>query len=301
MIESLTVTNPKGESLTLELTRPELSGIIIQGITGLGPVKATVNTSDIATSDGSLFNSIRASSRNIVFTLVPMSAPLVEYTRHKIYKYFPLKGRVRLDIKTDYRSVYTYGYVESNEPNIFSEMETVQISIVCTDPYFREKQTSASAFYGVEPLLEFPFSNEDPVEKKIEISRLRLDSRAIIEYDGDAETGGLIVFHANNLVRNIVLQNTFTLERLEIDTDMIKTISGFDFNSGDEIVISTIPGDLYARLLRNGKYTNVISALGKDSDFLRLTPGTNIFAFDAEEGRDSLIITFKYNKAYGGI
>ena len=128
MIKSFTVTNPKGESLKLELTRPELSGLIVQSIEGLGPTKATINTGETATMDGSLFNSARANSRNIVITLALMFAPTIEDSRQKTYKYFPVKKRIRLDFETDRRSVYTYGYVESNEPAIFSSQETVQIS-----------------------------------------------------------------------------------------------------------------------------------------------------------------------------
>lgn len=54
MIKSLTVTNPKGESLKLELTRPGLSGLAVKSIDGLGPPQASINTSEIATMDGEL-------------------------------------------------------------------------------------------------------------------------------------------------------------------------------------------------------------------------------------------------------
>lgn len=301
MIKSFTVTNPKGESLKLELTRPELSGLIVQSIEGLGPTKATINTGETATMDGSLFNSARASNRNIVITLALMFAPTVEDSRHKTYKYFPVKKRIRLDFETDRRSVYTYGYVESNEPAIFSSQETVQISIICPDPYFYEKEQTVSGFYGVEPLFEFPFLNEPVDAKALELSRIRLDSRAILVYEGDADTGALISIYAKGDAKNITLYNTGTMESLAIDTDKIETITGTPYGTGDDILVSTIKGDLYVKLLRKGVYTNIISALKRGADFFQLSNGDNIFAYVAEEGNENIVVTFRYNNAYGGI
>ena len=48
MIQSLIVTNPKGEELTLDLFRPELSGLYIKSIDGLGAPSASINTQDVS-------------------------------------------------------------------------------------------------------------------------------------------------------------------------------------------------------------------------------------------------------------
>ena len=65
MIRSVTVENYLGDSITLELMRPEKSGFIVKNIEGLGPAKANINTTDISTNDGSIFNSSRLTQRNI--------------------------------------------------------------------------------------------------------------------------------------------------------------------------------------------------------------------------------------------
>ena len=52
MIKSVTVVNHLGESLKLDLASPEKSGFIVKSIEGLGPVKATVNTTKMSTTDG---------------------------------------------------------------------------------------------------------------------------------------------------------------------------------------------------------------------------------------------------------
>lgn len=131
MIRAVTVTNYLGESKRFELAFPEKSGFAVQSISGLGPSKADINTTEISTNDGSLYNSARVNSRNIVMSLKLMFNPQIEDTRQDSYKYFPIKKRVTLLIETDNRICETYGYVESNEPGLFSSGETTQISIVC--------------------------------------------------------------------------------------------------------------------------------------------------------------------------
>lgn len=301
MIKSFTVTNPKGESLKLELTRPELSGLIVQSIEGLGPTKATINTGETATMDGSLFNSARASNRNIVITLALMFAPTVEDSRQKIYKYFPVKKRIRLDFETDRRSVYTYGYVESNEPAIFSSQETVQISVICPDPFFYDINPTMVGFYSIEPLFEFPFSNESLSDSMLELSRLRLDSRINLSYSGDSDTGLKIVIHFSGSVKNVRLYNLTSGHSISINTDKVSDISGEALKNGDEIHISTISGDLYAKLLHDGQFSNIIGSLEKNSDFFKVSNGDNIIAFTVDEGENNLTINFIYRNAYGGV
>ena len=67
MIYSFTITNYLGDTIKLTLREPALSGFLIKSVTGLGPVKANINTTEVATNDGSKFNSARLTQRNIVF------------------------------------------------------------------------------------------------------------------------------------------------------------------------------------------------------------------------------------------
>ena len=131
MIKSVKVTNHLGESITLELRNPEKSGFLIRGIDGLGPGKANINITEIATADGAIFNSSRVNSRNVVLLLTFLEKPTIEDTRLLSYKYFPIKKRITLEIETNNRISLVVGYVESNTPNIFSNQEGTSISIVC--------------------------------------------------------------------------------------------------------------------------------------------------------------------------
>lgn len=301
MIKSVTVTNPKGEVLKLELMDPESSGLVVQSITGLGPSKANINSMALATMDGSIFSSARATERNIVITLSMLPIPSVEGARQLTYKFFPVKKQITLLVETNNRLVETTGCVESNEPDIFSKQETTQISILCTDPYFYEAANNEMAFVGVQSVFEFPFENDSLTENLLEFGEIRLDTRANLDYEGDADTGVIINIHVSGEASGITLYNTVTRESMKIDTNKIAAITGIAPMQGDDIIISTIKGDKYVRLLRNGAYTNIIAALNKDADWFQLTNGRNTFSFTADRGENNLIITFNYRNAYGGV
>ena len=89
MIRAVTVTNYLGESKRFELAFPEKSGFAVQSISGLGPSKADINTTEISTNDGSLYNSARVNSRNIVMSLKLMFNPQIEDTRQDSYRNIP--------------------------------------------------------------------------------------------------------------------------------------------------------------------------------------------------------------------
>lgn len=302
MIKSIKVTNPKGESLVLDLFHPEKSGLIVKSISGLGPPKANINSTDLATADGALYSSARASTRNIVFNLQFMFAPTIEDSRQLTYKYFPLKNLVKIEVETDNRSLETSGYVESNQPDIFSKEETTQISILCLDPFFYDPNPSVTQFATVTPTFEFPFSNESTSESLIEFGTINLDTRSTIDYIGDVDTGVLITIHALGSVSgSLTIYNVETQEKMVVDLAKIKTLIGKDYGSGDDIIISTVSGDKYVQVLHDGKYTNAIAAIEKLADWFQVSVGRNIFNFTVTKGIENLVMSFSYRNAYGGI
>lgn len=301
MIRAVTVTNYLGESKRFELTFPEDSGFVVQSISGLGPSKADINMTEISTNDGSLYNSARVNSRNIVISLKLMFNPSIEDARLDTYKYFPIKKRVKLLVETDNRVCETYGYVESNEPDIFSSNETTKISIVCPDPYFYSDTVNTTVFYGVVPLFEFPFSNESLTEKLIVFGEIKNETEQTVHYSGDAEIGVLITIHAIGNVSDITIYNTGTREKMHIDTDKIKQITGSGIVAGDEIIISTVNGNKWISLLRNGVYKNILNCLDKDSDWFHLAKGDNIFAYVVKEGMINVQFKIENRIAFEGV
>lgn len=303
MIKSVKVTNYMGESLTIPLIWNG-GPFEIEKIEGLGPPKATVNTTEIATNDGSKFNSARATERNVVVYLILHGAPMIEDARQLSYKYFPVKKPLQLEIETDNRHCVVEGYPESNEPNIFSDSEDTQVSIVCPNPYWKSAGDDGIReviFHGVAPNFEFPFSNESLIEDKIEFGLIDRRKENVVYYDGDAEQGITIIIEAIGTVKNLTIYNIRTREKMAISHDELVSFTGSGIVNGDTITISTVKGHKSIELLRDGVTTNILNCIGKDDDWFMLSKGDNIFGYTADEGSDYLDFKINYSSLYEGI
>lgn len=307
MIYSIVVTNYLGDRIKLELGKPDVSGFLIKSITGLGPAKANVNTTEVSTNDGSLFNSARLSQRNIVLDMVFINTVYgesIEDLRQKSYKYFPLKKSVELTIETDNRYVKTTGYVESNEPNIFSSQEGTQISIICPDPYFYsagEDGNNVTNFYSIDPMFEFPFSNESLDEPLLVFGEIQIKTEGVITYHGDSEIGVMIYIHAIGPATNINIYNTETREVMRINTEKISSLTGKGIVASDDIVINTAKGEKSITLIREGVSYNIMNCLDKNTDWFTLAKGDNIFAFTADSGVTNLQFRVENKVIYEGV
>lgn len=307
MIHSLAVTNYLGDRIRLELGRPENTGFLIKSITGLGPVKANVNTTEVATNDGSMFNSARLSQRNIVIQMAFVNTVYgedIEEVRQKSYKYFPIKKNVELIIETDNRYVRTKGYIESNEPDIFSKQEGSQISIICPDPYFysaSEDGNNITDFYSIDPVFEFPFSNESLSDPLLIFGEIQIKTEGVITYHGDSEIGVMIYIHAIGPATNINIYNTETREVMSINTTKLEALTGKGIVASDDIIINTLKGEKSITLVREGVSYNILNCLDKNTDWFTLVKGDNIFAFTAESGVTNLQFRIENKVIYEGV
>lgn len=304
MIKSVTITNHLDESIKLDLFNPDESGFIIKNIDGLGPVKANINFKELATDDGSIDNSARLSSRNIVMSLQFIESPTIEETRLKSYKYFPIKRNIKILIETDNRICETIGRVETNVPTIFSNAEGCQISILCPNPYFYsagENGANQTIFYGTDPLFEFPFSNESLTEDLIEFGSIENRTEGTVYYDGDAEIGITIQIHAVGEAAGLGIYNTRTRELMRINDDKLKSLIGSGIQAGDEITITTSRGEKGIYILRNGVTTNILNSLEKPIKWFQLSKGDNTFAYTASAGLTNLQFRIENKVIYEGV
>lgn len=304
MIKAITVTNYLGDSLVLNLARPEESGFVVKSVTGLGPGTANINTTEVSTNDGGLYNSSRLSTRNIVITLGFLWKDSIEDVRQKSYKYFPIKKKLTLLIETDNRQAEIEGYVETNDPNIFSKEEGADISIICPNPFFYSSGVDGSnttVFYGIDPMFEFPFGNESLYDALLEMGSIQNQHEKVITYNGDAEIGVTITIHAIGEASNITIYNTGTREIMKIDTEKLSALTGSGIIAGDDIVICTVKGNKSIKLLRSGKTTNILNCLDKNTDWFQLAKGDNIFAYTAQSGSSNLQFKIDNRVIYEGV
>jgi hypothetical protein len=170
MLTKVEVTSARLEVPVLLLGEfyPNQNPIQILDISGLEPVDAEITTTPFA-QDGELFLNARLSKRNIVLKL-GFNPNWVDQTvsslRQMLYKYFLPKAWCKLRFySNDMPTVEIEGYVESFEPNIFSQDPEIQVSVLCPQPDF--VGIDRTTYYGND------------------ISAIQLS----IEYYGTVETG----------------------------------------------------------------------------------------------------------------
>ena len=88
---------------------------------------------------------------------------------------------------------------------------------------------------------------------------------------------------------------------MKIDTDRIASIIGSGLVAGDEIIICTVKGNKYVRLLRDGETTNILNCLDKNTDWFTLAKGENVFAYNAETGANNLQFKIENRIVYEGV
>lgn len=298
MIKSVTVVNPAGDSLVLELRKPEKVGIAISSIDGIGPPEGVINIADYSSTDGGRFSSSRAEKRNITMKLLFLDSYGIEEARHLSYKFFPVKGKIELYFETSARTLKTEGFVERNEVPIFSKEEGCNVSIICPDPYFYSFDTQENLYTVVDNLFEFPYSNESLTEKLTNFANLSQINAKDIVYEGDASTGVTIHINATGDVGDIQIRNATAGEAMKISSENLRKVAGTALTSGDQLIISTTKGNKYVTLVRDSTNYNVINAVDKESDWIQVYQGENTFVID---GGENARITISNRIVYEGV
>ena len=291
MIKKVTVVNCYGESAEIVLANdaPE-HGFVIKGIDGLGPAKANINTGTLATLDGTFYNSSRLDSRNIVLDIVFTDADTIEEARLNAYKYFPIKQFVDLMIETDNREVVTRGYIESNEPEIFSDQEVTKISIICPDPLFYNSEEDQTVF------------NIGSSSSTNSITSFT------IENEGDVEIGFDMVLKATMSSSNgpgiIHIQNNTTAQSVYIDPTYIYSVVDTIWSTNDLIELSTKKAEKHIKFHKAnasaGSYVNVLNSLGHNPTWIQLKKGTNNLSITVERAF-TMQCTINYTITYEGV
>ena len=263
MIKKVTVFKKpdKSDAFTMVLTDPtnvtDKTGFAIDNIEGLGPVKADINTTEMVI-DGDLFNSARVGKRNIVLELIfySESGSGIESTRQYSYQLFPMKKQVYIEIEEDNRTVWTCGYVEGNEPLIFSPDCKTQVSIICPDPRWYD-------------------SNGDVTTPIIP------NTSTTVEYEGEVETGGYLTITIGSAVKAPVYDGVpaFTITCANPDgeaqlIDVFTPIGGFV--EGDVITLTSLPGNKGCIWTDTADADhNALHLINKNPDWIKFEPGLN--------------------------
>lgn len=280
---TLVVENKYGEQL--EITNNP--NYVITNIDGLYPPEGTINTTQTANADGSVFNSARINDRVITITMA-INGP-AEANRVLLYRYFKTKYQVRLYYKNGVRDVFIDGYVSKFTVEYFEVKQVAQIEITCPMTLFRAVSENTAALSGTENGFVFPFAIE---VTGAAFSTITIGEEKSIRNDGDMEVGIVIHLTALGSVTNPAIYNLDTGEHMILNVEM---------QSGDEIAINTRKKEKSITLLHGSKQTNIVGKLDATSTWFNLKPGDNTFTYKADKLPENLKCEFIVNAQYEGV
>lgn len=280
---SLKIENRSGQQIALSNER----NVVITRIDGLNPPQASIMMSGVAGHDGSRFNSSKVAQRNIVITLRIIKD--VERMRILLYKYFRIKQWCKIYYSNDSRDVFCEGYVEAFENDRFALSNSVQISIICPSPWFKEIDEIVFNMSQVLNAFEFPFSIS---EAGTEFSVLSDNIITTVVNSGDVTTGLLMELTATSEVVKPRIYNIDTREMIGLD---------FTMEAGDVIRLSTVTGEKYVKLIRNGVERNIINNLMDSPAWLQTPVGESNFTYDCTSGREFFSVKFIGRNLFEGV
>ena len=273
MLTQVQVKNSAGSVLYLKLGDVS-NGFIVEDITGLSPVKATMVSTAFADAPGAQYQTSRRDTRNIVYTIGfrPGSAGDISSLREILYSYFLPQSTIAQTFTTTHmETVSITGVVESFEMAQFSKTPTAVISVICYDPDFMAAyETSVNSTIG---------------------------SSKTITYTGTYPTGLLITLTTTGSgtattfsLKNVSSQGTQTLG--------ITYYTSFPTSSG-KLILNTTRFNKSATVVSGSTQSNALAYVNAYSDWIQLHPGSNVLT--PTFARSGVAINYKYNTRYGGI
>lgn len=273
MLNTVAVRTSQGTVLTLPLG-DYTSGLIVENIEGLDPVKATLVSSSFANMDGSQYQSARRESRNIKLTLA-LEPDYVNSTvsdlRKQLYQFFMPKSEVNLSFQhDDGLNVEIVGRIESLETVLFTKEPTVDISILCFDPDFL-----------------------DPLINHVTGGTVATTTEQLIPYAGTVESGFYFTMTANRSISEFLIYHRppgGATTSLYFAVPMV---------SGDKVEINTLAGAKGAWITKAGIRTSALYGVSASSKWIELLPGDNLLRVYAVGA--TVPFTIDYTTRYGGL
>ncbi len=278
MLTNVEVRTRQGTLLNLPLEETT-SGLFIEEIEGLDPVKATLVSSSFAGVDGEQHHSSRREARDLKFKIgieTDYITNSVRSLRSRLYSYFMPKSEVFLRfVHDDGFVVDIVGTVEDFNSALFTKEPRAAVDIRCFGPDFVVPTPVKRSLVTVDGTEE----NEGWTE---------------LDYEGTVETGLVVELSLNRVEQALTIYNISPggIQR-QLDFSALLAV-------GDKLRISTVAGSKGATLLRANTLTSALYGVSPQSAWLTLEEGINKFRVYAT-GTPAIPYTLEYVTRYGGL
>lgn len=264
--------------------------IKVTQVSGINP-SCAVTMNENAFGDGADYIGERTNSRNIVLTLYPCCD--YDKARLRLGKIFYGNGEGTLG----------FIYDSGEERNIKCRFEsitavltaspgTMQVSLLCGDPYFI-KDGEPVLICGGSSL--WKFDNWELSEDDLfEFEKLSTGASAAVDNDGETDAGCIIRIEVGSSVSGIKIKKAQSSEYIALRGE---------FSAGDIITIDTRPRRTAIRLSNktSTEEKDIMSRLIWGSTFFSVPRGGCRISAETNDGLDMLNVTLQIDERYRGV
>lgn len=269
------------------------SAFFLESVDGVMSVSNTVTTSENTMIDGATYQGSVTKERNIVIT-AHISKNHV-HNRNLLYKCFKPKSHGILTYaEEDERRMIDY-IVEEIEIDEKGVVRNAVISLICTDPFFKDEHDTIIVMAGWQPCFEWA---HEFLEQKESFGVRVAEIIKEIDNDSAADNIGIeILIGATGAVLNPAMYHTEQGEYIRIGTEE----NPFTLHSGEAVRITTEINEKAVYLVKDEGETEINQYLDEGSEFIQLVHGKNTFTYAADDGRDYMNVTITYRFRYLGV
>lgn len=127
----------RSDYLAFDFRDPTASDIVITNIDGLSLTDTSLATADSGSGEGVSITAAHTQERNIVFDMTINPDSEIEAVRRKLYDYFPNGIKISVFFVSGEETYCIDGFCETVDADIFSQMQTFRVSLICPDPAFK--------------------------------------------------------------------------------------------------------------------------------------------------------------------
>lgn len=273
MITKVEVRTTLGELLTLSL-EDVTSGVIVKGIEGLNPVKATIVSSSFAMLPGAQYQGSNREPRYITLKLglePDYNVSSVSDLRMDLYNFFLPQTQINLRIFMASGLVVNIdGMVEDFAADFFVQEPEVSIPIICFLPDLLAVNSVSVNGATVSDTTEMTVS-----------------------YPGNISTGFSLVLNVNRSI------SAFTVYNKPPDNSVRSMDFAASLVAGDVVTISTVAGSKSVTRTRSGVTTSLLYSMSTQSPWIELMRGDNLLRVYAVGA--AIPYTITYTAKYGGL
>lgn len=259
----------------------------VLSVSGLNPPKATVFSAKSPNKKGSKKNGSTLDERIVIIQIKLLGD--VEASRNDLYAWSDTEQELKIYYRNGKKNIYCEGTVTDCDIDLFTSNETVNIAILCNDPYLYDMQNIVSDISSILKQFTFPFAID---AEGIPFSTVKETNTTNI-FNAGAETGVKITVKCKGEVSNLRIYNAVdTTQQFKINRTLQKDwIVEIDTDGSPKTVKLIKPDGTTENLLKNTR----------NPTWFTLKKGNNLFGYSADTGINDVEISVGFRNKYLGV